>query len=495
MWNKALISAVLFAAGAWAQAPVITSYETGVPGNTTYAPGTTLIIFGTFVSPSAGRDYTITVGGQIGGINFAGNAVFIAATIPVNASAGATTLVITYRGQASNALPITLQAIAPEITGVSAGIQSSTAPPAIQYRPFSHASDNTYVNASSPAALNEVLYMQVDGLGTQLAPAVAPSVTVGGVDAQVLQVTPSTGGERIYFGVPSNAPLGIDPVIVTVNGVASQPQDLPVGSGPAIGNLLNGASFGSLNKVAPGTIVSVFGANFGSQTNASAFPSTSVGGVSVLFGSEPAPILGLFGPSGQINVLVPTDIPTSGQLNLTVQTPGGTSPPVTLTVVEAEAGIFYYQDPLVPWRHNAVAVTANTVSIAMPASLAASLGVPTTCASAASLCAQPAKRGGYLQIYVTGLGVATPNGDPAGAPLASGSLAPASGNPLYLTLAQPTVTIGGQPAPMLFSGIAPGYNGLYQVDVQIPANIAPGDDVPLVLTQLGSTDTATIAVQ
>ncbi len=495
MCRERLVGLLLFASAAWAQTPVITNFATGVPGNTVYGPGTTLIIFGTFTYPSAGRDYTITVGGQTTGINFAGNAVFIEATIPVTTPAGATTLVITYQGRASNALPITVNAIAPQITGISTGILGATVPPVIQDRPFSHTSDGSNVNPSSPAALGEALSMQVDGLGTDVAPAVNPTVTIAGQNAPVLQVNPYTGRDMIYFGVPPNAPLGIDPVVVTVNGVSSLPQSLPVGTGPAVGFVLNGASFGSTDQVAPGSIVSVFGANFGSQSNVAAFPSTSVGGDSVLFGTTAAPIFALVGPSGQINVVVPTELPTYGSVSLTVQTPGGTSTPLNLTMVEAAAGIFYYQDPLVLSRHNAVAIIANTAWIAMPLSMAPSLGVPATCVTAASICAHPAKRGDYLQIYVTGLGKATANGDPAGAVLPTGTVAPASGNPLYLTLAQPTVTIGGQPAPVLFSGIGPGFSGLYQVDVQIPTNIAPGDDVPLVITILGSTDSATVAIQ
>lgn len=269
MLKYAFIAGLLFTGVVWAQAPVISGYETGVPGDTTYGPGTTLLILGTFTSPSAGRDYSITVGGQTGGINVAANAVFITATIPATAAAGATTLVITYQGQASNALPITLQALAPEIVGVSVDIQSKNAPPAIQYQPFSHASNNSAVSPTSPAALGEALSMQVDGLGTQLAPAVNPTVTIAGVDAPVVQISPGNGRETIFFQVPQSAPLGVDAVVVSVNGVASQPQNLPVGTGPAIGNLLNGASFGASEKVAPGTIVSVFGANFGSKNSAS----------------------------------------------------------------------------------------------------------------------------------------------------------------------------------------------------------------------------------
>jgi uncharacterized protein (TIGR03437 family) len=146
-------------------------------------------------------------------------------------------------------------------------------------------------------------------------------------------------------------------------------------------------------------------------------------------------------------------------------------------------------------RRNAVAVTANTAWLAMPTSMATNLGLPTTCSNPASVCGQPAQRGGYLQIYVTGLGKATPNGDPNGAILPTGMLAPVSGNPLYATVQTPTVMIGNQQAPVLFSGIAPGYNGLYQVDVQIPSNITPGSDVPLAIRIAGASDFATVAIQ
>jgi uncharacterized protein (TIGR03437 family) len=157
--------------------------------------------------------------------------------------------------------------------------------------------------------------------------------------------------------------------------------------------------------------------------------------------------------------------------------------------------MFYYTDPLVLTRHNAVAVTANTAWIAMPTSMATNMGITTTCSTAVTLCAQPAKRGDYLQIYATGLGKATPNGDPGAAVLPTGSVAPINGNPLYETVGMPTVMIGGQPATVVFSGLGPGFAGLYQVDVQIPANISPGDDVPISISLAGRTDSDTIAIQ
>jgi uncharacterized protein (TIGR03437 family) len=44
------------------------------------------------------------------------------------------------------------------------------------------------------------------------------------------------------------------------------------------------------------------------------------------------------------------------------------------------------------------------------------------------------------------------------------------------------VTIGGVPAPVSFAGLAPGFVGLYQVNVQVPQGVAAGDAVPVVLS-------------
>ncbi len=56
--------------------------------------------------------------------------------------------------------------------------------------------------------------------------------------------------------------------------------------------------------------------------------------------------------------------------------------------------------------------------------------------------------------------------------------------------------LGGQPATVHFAGLAPGFVGLYQVNVEIPADVASGSEVPLVLLQNGvPSNTVTIAVQ
>jgi len=59
----------------------------------------------------------------------------------------------------------------------------------------------------------------------------------------------------------------------------------------------------------------------------------------------------------------------------------------------------------------------------------------------------------------------------------------------------PTLTIGGIAAPVSFSGIAPGTASEYQINTTIPAGVASGDDIPIVITMGSSTDTVTLAVK
>ena len=61
---------------------------------------------------------------------------------------------------------------------------------------------------------------------------------------------------------------------------------------------------------------------------------------------------------------------------------------------------------------------------------------------------------------------------------------------------QVTVTIGGAPATVTFSGLVPGFAGLYQIDARVPAMSATGDAVPVSVTISGAaSNTVTIAVR
>jgi len=99
----------------------------------------------------------------------------------------------------------------------------------------------------------------------------------------------------------------------------------------------------------------------------------------------------------------------------------------------------------------------------------------------------PTTAGAGVLIYCTGLGEVT--NQPA-----TGS--PGPSDPLAWTTTTPTVTIGGVPADVQFSGLAPGYVGLYQVNVPVPAGLATGPSVPVVISMgAAASNTVTMAVQ
>jgi uncharacterized protein (TIGR03437 family) len=65
-----------------------------------------------------------------------------------------------------------------------------------------------------------------------------------------------------------------------------------------------------------------------------------------------------------------------------------------------------------------------------------------------------------------------------------------------MTLEKAAATVSGMPAKVSFSGLAPGYVGLYQINAQVPANAPTGDVMPVVISIGGAnSNTVTIAVQ
>jgi uncharacterized protein (TIGR03437 family) len=183
-------------------------------------------------------------------------------------------------------------------------------------------------------------------------------------------------------------------------------------------------------------------------------------------------------------------------VNVQLTTSSALYPNYTLNMVPASPSMFRFTDPK---TGNAFAVVqfANSAWVVLPAAATADIGFPACTAStgAATECGQPAAIGDTLVIYLTGLGLATPNGSPTGTPLPTGQNPPVSGNPLYETPTLPAVTIGGIPATVLFSGLTPGYAGEYQIDVTVPAGVSNGDSVPVKVTMLGASDTANISIQ
>jgi uncharacterized protein (TIGR03437 family) len=77
---------------------------------------------------------------------------------------------------------------------------------------------------------------------------------------------------------------------------------------------------------------------------------------------------------------------------------------------------------------------------------------------------------------------------------ASGAVAPSS--PLSTTTAIPRVTVGGVSAQVLFSGLAPGSVGEYQINILVPANAPSGSADAVVVTIAGAvSNTVTMAIK
>ena len=504
-----VLCSILLAGGAFAQSPVISNVLNAGIGDNNFAPLSLIYVYGTFPADSV-HNFGVTVGGVAGYVESVNSTGYITAIIPSGAPLGTQPVVVTWKTNVSNAFPINLNAYAPEFITTTVVAVAASGPqfPLTSYFPIAH-QNMTPVSNAAPAKPGETLVSLLSGLGQTSPPirpgglntfstlAVTPVVTVGGMNAQLTKYGSSGSNDEVDFVVPAAAPSGSLPVVLSIAGVSSNTVTIPVGAQPLVTAVLNGASFRSPGTVVPGSMISIFGSGFGPADNLSAFPSTSVNNVSVLFDNQPAPIFALAAAEGQINVLVPCELASTGTTRLTVSGLGGPSAAVTLNLAAAVPGLFFYTDPSLTTRRNAVAVLANTAWVAMPVSMATAMKIPHDCSTvpAISTCGQPVHPGDNLQIYLTGLGKATPGGDPKGTTLTTGSTAPADGNPLYQTVSAPTVTIGGVAAPVAFSGIAPGFTGLYQINVQIPANVAPGDDVPLTVTMPGNaTDSATIAI-
>jgi uncharacterized protein (TIGR03437 family) len=231
---------------------------------------------------------------------------------------------------------------------------------------------------------------------------------------------------------------------------------------PKVTSVVNAASFAP-GTVAPGSIAAVFGSfPVNAPSVASSLPwPISLAGLTMQFNSGntslQAPMV--YASGGQVNVQLPWELPVETTAAITATINGQTSPPQPFRLATFAPGIFS--------------------SNGQPAILDASYRLVDPL--------NPAPPGSTIQIYCTGLGAVT--NQPADG-------APAQSNPLSRTQTTPTVAIGGLAAQVLFSGLAPGFVGVYQLNVQLPASAPTGNAVPVALSIGGVTsNTVTLPIQ
>ncbi len=234
-------------------------------------------------------------------------------------------------------------------------------------------------------------------------------------------------------------------------------------------NLANAATY-STRALAAGTVAALFPtvttnsiAKGTAPAPANQFPlPTVLGDTSVTVGGTPVPLL--YVSPGQDNIILPQALPTSGSVDLqaiqasTGQILGGAE----IELAAASPGLFAYSGGAGPL----VAVNLQDSTL--------------------NSTAHPVVRGQYVILYGTGVGpVANP---PADGTAASGQ--PASDFPQVLIASSGSTTSSTGtttplpafiPATVNYSGLAPGFAGLWQINVQIPLEAQSGSAVVIKL--------------
>jgi len=183
---------------------------------------------------------------------------------------------------------------------------------------------------------------------------------------------------------------------------------------------------GGFETVSPGALVNIDGAEFGPEAQASALPLPRVlGDRFVAVEGVRVPLIAA--SPGNIRVAIPGDISAG-----------------TASVVVSSGGL-----------------ASNTADVVVAAATPLIIGVVHQDGSNVTL-ANPPIPGEALSIYAVGLGA-------VGANLNAGVASPF--NPLAVTAAMPEIVLGVVAAPVLWSGLTPGYVGLYQVNILVPSNL------------------------
>lgn len=466
------IALALFSSCALSQTMVITSVTSPTNGNaTTFSPGEGIVVTGTNfpVDLSPGVQYTVTVGGtaipvDLQQITFGASsnldAVFLFVALPPTTPLGPAQVMVSYHGSVA-------------YTGGPSKPFSITVneySPVVSTKPVYHVPSILPVTNASPAVPGEQLEVYAEGLGAVSPPAHAPAIMIGGMNipitSTVVTIESSLGDTAtMMFTLPVNIPLGLDPLVLTIDGYSTT-GTLPVGNtpfapAPAISSVNTSGSLAPAG-IAQNTWIEIHGTNLAPTTTVASgvlwntAPSfaqgqmpTSLNGISVTVNGKPAYVYFYCSAAtdtscatDQINVLTPLDA-TTGNVAIVVSTASGPSAPFTALMQTVVPSLL-----LISAKGYIAAEHLNY-----------SLIGPTTLYPGSST---PAAPGETIVVYAVGLGLPS-------TPLTAGSQVQTGMLP-----ALPSCKIGGNPAAVGFAGlISPG---LYQLNITVPSNAGSGDD-------------------
>jgi uncharacterized protein (TIGR03437 family) len=228
-----------------------------------------------------------------------------------------------------------------------------------------------------------------------------------------------------------------------------------------VASIVNAADNQS-DKLAPNTIATIYGANLAYSTAGITAGDVHSGVLPIMLGASETTVIignspaGLFYVSpGQINFLVPPDL-LPGPVTVYVDVDGsdGSKGPVPLTLARAAPGLFQLEST----SGSMVAVATQVDGSLLTSS-------------------SPAKPGDVVVLWATGLGATeAPQPDnylqvpTAAAPLVAG--------------ANLSILLDGVAVPssdILYAGVAPGYGGLYQINLTLPKSTGKNPEIRLQL--------------
>jgi len=328
-------------------------------------------------------------------------------------------------------------------------------------------------SATVGTTLGDPLVVKVTDAGGAGIPGVVVNFTVSPAGAATVNPSPAvtlndgTVGANVTLGMTA----GNFSITVSANGLPSvsfsgtaNPAVSPTAPVVSVAGIVSGGLSGPpLTIVAPNAIATIFGDKFapagtarqvGQQDLVNGKIPTNLAGACAVFGTQLAPILGVY--PGQLNVQVPQLPP--GQIQVQVITKCGTPQAETsnseTVTVQATSPEFFYFVHTASGQNPIAAINATTKGYVGAAGLAT--GSTFT----------PAQRGDLLTLFGTGFGATNPSFGPGELP----------GGAAQVT-ASASITFGGvelAPTDILYVGVTQNA-GLYQVNLRVPNGVPDGD--------------------
>ncbi len=242
---------------------------------------------------------------------------------------------------------------------------------------------------------------------------------------------------------------------------------------PQVQTAITAGSYGGSASIAPATWIEIYGLNVGTSTPGYEWAGsdfqgsnapTALAGTTVTVGGKLA-FVDYVSP-GQVNAQVPSNIET-GQQQVVVTTAGGSGDPFNVNVNSTQPGLLASPPFDIKGTQYVVALFPTQFYVLPPG----------TISGVASKRAVP---GDTILLYGVGFG-ALSDGTPAG-------VIDSAQNNINASF---TISIAGAPAQIAYSGLTPGFVGLYQINVVVP-NIAPNDQAPLTFSVNGTPGTQTL---